>query len=66
MPMYAFSIEVEAEPGPLEVPVHCQDGATAARRAGELLVKFPPFERISVWTEGELVCRVDREAIAAP
>lgn len=60
MPRYAFSIDVEAESEPMDVPMLCQDSATARKRAGELLNKYPPFERISILWEGRLVCRLDR------
>jgi hypothetical protein len=63
MPRYAFHIDVEAEAEPLEVPMLCQDGATARRRAGELLTKYPPFQRISVWWKGQLLCSLDRGAL---
>ena len=65
MPRYAFSIDVEAEAEPLDVPVLCADSAAAKRRAGELLNKYPPFKRISVWWEGQLLCRLDRGRPAA-
>jgi hypothetical protein len=65
MPRYAFSIDVEAETEPLDVPMLCQDSATAKRRAGELLNKYPPFKRISVWWEGQLLCSLDRGRPAA-
>jgi hypothetical protein len=60
MPKYAFSIDIEAEPVPLDVPVLCPDSAAAKRRAGEILNKYPLFERISVWWEGQLLCSLDR------
>jgi hypothetical protein len=62
MPRYAFSIDVEAETEPMEVPVRCPDSAAAKRRAGELLNKYPPFKRISVWWEGQLLCSLDQRA----
>jgi hypothetical protein len=65
MPRYAFSIDVEAEAEPLDVPMLCQDSATAERRASELLNKYPPFKRISVWWEGQLLCRLDQRRPSA-
>jgi hypothetical protein len=62
MPRYAFSIDVEAEAEPMDVPMLCRDCDTAKRRASELLTKYPPFQRISIWREGQLVCQLNRPA----
>jgi hypothetical protein len=63
MPRYAFHIDVEAEAEPLDVPMLCRDSAAARRRAAELLNKYPPFERISVWWNGRQLCSLDRRAL---